>query len=260
MSTARPKALITGASSGIGIDFAELLAQRGYDLVVTARREDRLEQLRSRLQTEFGIAVTVVTADLSDAAGVSHLLNQLRAADVRVSVWINNAGLGLHGAFAEQPLERLLQIHQVNTDAVMTLTWAFLREFRAPGRSYLLNVSSFSAFNAPSDYAVYAGTKAFVLNFTQAIRDECRKHDVWISVICPGFFASEFFETSEREPSAWMNLLMMDSRSVARAGLRGLFRGKTLIVPGWIYRMTLFSSRLLPRSWAVPVANWFIRH
>jgi uncharacterized protein len=260
MNQTRRIALVTGASSGIGVEFARQLAERGFDLVLTARRVERLDEIKKELTENYKIKVTVIPADLSSKSAIDSLIEELHHQNIRLTVLINNAGLGQHGEFQNQTWEQAEAMIRINIDALTRLSLAFAKELRTEGTVYLLNVGSYSAFSPPSDYAVYAATKSYVLGLTQAIAGPFRREGIKVSAICPGFFRSEFFERANHRPSPLTNWLMKDADDVARIGLRGMFRGKTIIVPGWIYKVSLFSSRFLPRSWSTRVADWIMGH
>lgn len=234
------KALITGASSGLGRDIARVLAKRGYDLVLVARREDRLRLLAA----EVDVDTEIIRADLSDAAQVRALFDRLRDQDI--SVVVNNAGFGLYGAFDQTDLERELNMIDVNIRAVHMLTKLFLCEFKKKNSGYILNVASSAGFMAGPLMATYYATKNYVLRLTQAIDEELYQSSsaVRVCALCPGPVDTEFNDV------AHVNFMIrpLASSQVAVMAVDGLFRGKTVIVPGARMRAVLALRKLAPEK------------
>ena len=260
MSSKLGSALITGASSGIGADFASELADRGYDLILTARRRDRLEELKEELTARFSIRVEVLVADLGNPAGAQQLFDQVRSLSLPVKLLVNNAGLGRFGAFDSQSLSDIQAMIQVNLASLTTLTRLFADQMAHAGGGYILNVSSFSAIQPTPDYAVYSGTKAYVMAFSQALNHGLRSHQVRVCALCPGFFDSEFFDAAGQKLTLIVRILMLNRRSVARSGIAGVLRGKTLVVPGIFYKSLNLLLRLAPRSFATVLADFAVKH
>ncbi len=253
-------ALVTGASSGIGEDFARELAARGYDLIISARRRDRLEALKEELMSRFPIHVEIVVADLSAATGAQQLFDQIEGLSLPVKLLVNNAGLGLFGAFKSQSLPDIYAMIQVNLTSLTTLTRLFADQMSRAGGGYILNVASFSAIQPTPDYAVYSGTKAYVLAFSQSLNHGLSRRKVRVCALCPGFFESEFFASSGQRPSLIVKMIMLNRRSVARAGIAGVLRGRTLVVPGIFYKCLSLVLRLAPRSVATALADFGVKH
>jgi short-subunit dehydrogenase len=253
-------ALVTGASSGVGVDFARELARRGFDLILTARRRERLEQVRDELRAEFPVQVELLTSDLAPPDGARRLYDDVQQAGHRVTLLVNNAGLGHFGPFVEQSLDDLETTIRVNVQALTTLTRLFAADMHARGGGYILNNGSFSAIQPTPHYAVYSGTKAYVLAFSQALRHQLRPHGVRISVLLPGFFDSEFMERSGQQPSWIVRFITLRSAAVARAGIAGTLRGKPIIIPGLLYKSLNLLVRLLPRTVATAIADLSVRH
>lgn len=245
------RALITGASSGIGLEMAKQLAARGYSLTLVARRTDRLRALAR----ETGVTCQLITADLSDPEQVRQVYHLARGDDLEVV--INNAGFGLFGPFAETSLERELEMISVNITAVHMLTKLFLRDFRRQGRGYLLNVASSAGFMAGPLMATYYATKNYVLRLTQAIAEELRreKSPVKIAALCPGPVATEFNQVADVR----FAIRPLSAASVAEYGLSGLFAGRHILVPGAMMRLTLAARRLAPDSLVTRI-TYHIQH
>lgn len=245
------RAIITGASSGIGRDMARLLAARGYELTLVARREDRLRALAD----ELPVPCQILSADLSNVRECRLLYEAARGDDVEIV--INNAGFGLFGRFAETDLDTELRMIQTNVVAVHVLTKLFLRDFRARGSGYILNVASSAGFLPGPLMATYYATKNYVLRLTQAIREELRQEGCGVQVcaLCPGPVDTEF----NRVADVRFSIGGLPSETVARCGLDGLFGGKGVIVPGLTVRLGLAASRLAPQ-WLIPRVVYHIQH
>jgi len=227
----RRLAVVTGASAGIGQAFAERLAREAWDLVLVARRRDRLDELAAKLRAAHERRVEVLVADLTDPAGL-HAVEERIAAEPTLELLVNNAGFGTSGAFAELDRDAEEQELRLNVVALVRLTHAALEAFRARGHGTVINVSSLAGFQ-PSPYnATYAATKAFVNSFTQALHEELRGSGARVQLLCPGFTRTEFQEvagvrTEELPAFAWM-----EPAAVVEASLEGLRRGDLLVIPG----------------------------
>ncbi|MBX3271516.1 MAG: SDR family oxidoreductase [Sandaracinaceae bacterium] len=228
----RPLAVVTGASSGIGADFARVLAARGHDCVITARREDRLRALAAELEKDHGAHVTVIAADLGEPSGASRLADAVFALGRPVKFLVNNAGFGVHGDFVEQDPARLAQMMQLNMVSLTELTHRFSQHMVAHGGGKILQVASVGAFQPSPYYAVYSATKAYVRDFSQAANWELRDKGVSITTICPGLTRTEFHEVADHIKPKSMDALMMDARTVAEIGVRAAERGRATVTPG----------------------------
>ncbi|MET4781710.1 SDR family oxidoreductase [Glaciihabitans sp. UYNi722] len=196
-------ALVTGASSGLGVEFAHRLAERGADLVLVARREDRLEALATELRTSYGTVCTVIPLDLTGPDAVAMLVRKLTDADIRISTLVNNAGFGTHGFFAELAPERELAEIQLNVAALVALSRAFLPQLIEAGNGALVNVASTAAFQPIPRMAVYGATKAFVLSFTEALWYETKGTGLKVLALCPGPASTEFFDVAHNEDAVF---------------------------------------------------------
>jgi len=252
-------ALVTGASSGIGIDFARELAKRGFDLIVTARRLERLEQVRDAILRDFPVEVTVIANDLDAPDGARKLYEDVKTLDKTVTLLVNNAGLGNFAPLLRQPPEMVETMIRVNVASLTVLTRLFAADMKEHGGGYILNNASFSAIQPTPHYAVYSGTKAYVLAFSQALSHDLRRSNVKVSALCPGFFRSEFLDHSGQKPGFIVRCIMLDPSRVARLGIAGVLRGKTVIVPGLAYKSLNVLMRLLPRTAATSVADFAVR-
>jgi uncharacterized protein len=234
-------ALVTGASSGIGWEFARLLAGRGCDLVVVARRTDRLEQLASELP---GVKVEVVTADLSTDAGVETVERRLH--DSPVELLVNNAGVGSGGAFHTLPIDRESAEIRLNVLASVRLTHAALSSMVTVGHGGILNVSSLAGDQPLRGFATYAATKSYLTSFTESIAAELRGTGVHITVLKPGYTYSEM-NPDAPEPATLAGRFWLQPDDVARAGLNAVEQGRLICVPGVHWRVANGLVNALPR-------------
>jgi short-subunit dehydrogenase len=246
----QPIALITGASAGLGVDFARQLSVQGKQLVLVARRKDRLEALAS----ELGEA-RAVEADLSKADAIERLIADLVAHGEHVELLVNNAGFGLTGRFADLDGKRQRQMIDLNCGALVELTHAVLPGMIERKSGAILNVASTAAFQPGPGMAVYFATKAFVLSFSEALHEEVKKHGVVVSALCPGPTATEFGEVAGFGPSNLLDKVAADSPSVVRAGLKGLEKGRAIVIPGLMNKSTAQAHRFFPRSWVRKAAG-----
>jgi short-subunit dehydrogenase len=238
-----PVTLITGASAGLGAEFARQCARRGEALVLVARRRDRLEALAA----ELGGAPHILVADLARAGAAPSLFAELEAEGLSVGTLINNAGFGLAGRFADQPLDRLSEMIDLNDRTLVELCHLALPAMRARGKGAILNVASTAAFQPGPNMAVYYASKAFVLSFTEALHHELKGSGIRVCALCPGPTTSEFSQVSGSK-SATLERMKGPADAVVRAGLAGLDRNQAVVVPGWPNKLTSQMSRFLPRA------------
>jgi short-subunit dehydrogenase len=218
-------AVVTGASSGIGREFAHRLAERGADLVLVARRKERLDALAAELTTRYGTVCTVVALDLSEADAATALLDTLAGRKITVSTLVNNAGFGNHGFLTTIEPAKLDSEIAVNVAAVVSLTRAFLRQLLASGGGALVNVASTAGFQPVPRMAVYGATKAFVLSFTQAVWFEAKGSGLKVTALCPGPVDTEFVDVADNADA--MVGAMETAQQVVAAALRSLDRRTT---------------------------------
>jgi short-subunit dehydrogenase len=264
-------ALVTGASSGIGTEFARQLVARGIDVVLTARRGDRLEQLAAELThsphapREESVSrsetptVTIIPCDLAAADGPDRLLAELAARKIAPTILINNAGFGYFDLFVEQSREHIEAMIAVNLRAATILARELGAAMAARKHGYILSVASFAALAPIPRYAVYSGAKAYLIAWTQALAHELKKSNVRVSVVCPGFTNTEFHAVARHKKTRLMKLIELTPEQVAAAGLSGLSRGKLVIVPGWWYKLNAAAMRLIPRSWSTAMSAKSVR-
>lgn len=241
--------LITGASSGIGMEFARIFAGNGHDLILVARSRDKLEALKEELQTRYAVEVIDYTADLTSSAEIEKLYEYLTDTNLRVDVLINNAGFGDLCAFLDSEWERQQALIDLNITALVRLTYLIGNDMKERGFGKIINLSSVAAFSAGPDMSLYYASKSFVLSFSEALSEELKGSGVTVTALCPGPTATGF------EKNANMGKSIMFSRfkpataeQVAKAGYRAAMRGKNVKYHGFVTYMFNIASRLLPRS------------
>jgi uncharacterized protein len=248
------RALVTGASSGIGEHIARQLAARKMNLVITARRKERLEGLAKELRAAHGIDIEIVALDLGQPTAPAELFEKTEGAGKPIDVLINNAGFGTQEHFAEIPWEKTREQMQLNIVSLTELTHRFLRVMLPRGRGWILNVASIGAYMPVPDYATYAAGKAYVRNFTEALAHELRRSPVRVCCLCPGGTATEFLEVAGQKETALVKMALMSADRCARIGLRALFAGRRNIIAGLMNTIGMFMLRFTPRRLMVRVA------
>ncbi|HET8653908.1 MAG TPA: SDR family oxidoreductase [Longimicrobiaceae bacterium] len=240
--------LITGASSGIGRELAKLFAADGSDLVLVARGEPALRDLADELRARYGTDARVLPHDLTDPAAPLALAGELRDSGTHVDVLVNDAGFGAHGPFAQLPLERQVEMVQLNVAALTALSRLFLPEMLARRRGGILNVGSTAGFQPGPYMAVYYATKAYVLSFTEGLAGELAGTGVTATCLAPGTTRTGFSRAAGMEGSNLFRPGTMGAAEVARAGHRGFRAGRALVVPGILHRTVAALSRAAPLS------------
>jgi short-subunit dehydrogenase len=251
--------LITGASSGIGLELARCFAADGCRLVLLARNTEALETLAKELRRAHKIEALVLTGDLSLPESPARIFKELQGRGVRVDVLVNNAGFGANGAFAELPLQRQLEMIQVNITALTNLTGLFLPGMIERRHGGVLNVGSLAGFLPGPGMAVYYASKAFVLSFSEALAEELIGTGVTVTALCPGPTATNFGNVSHGQKMRRLNTPKMPAATVASYGHRAFRKGRWLAIPGWQYQVLLFLVRILPRWCVRKLAGLFNR-
>lgn len=233
-------AVITGASSGIGRDMARVLSEKGYDLILIARRKDRLEKLKKELTTN----VEIISMDISSTFNCLKLYNKIKKQDI--DILINNAGFGVYGEFANTKLDDELDLIDLNIKTVHTLTKLFLKDFKEKNKGYILNVASSAAFLPGPLMASYYASKAYVLNLTTSINEELRRanSNVYIGALCPGPVNTEFNDVAKVS----FGVKAMESYDVAKYAIKKMFHKKLIIIPGFKIKLSRVATKILPTS------------
>jgi hypothetical protein len=239
--------LITGASSGIGVELARLFAADKSNVILVARSRDKLELLAEQLRRDHGVEVLVLPEDLSQPAVPRTIFDRLAALGMNVDIVVNNAGFGAAGRVAEIPLERQSDMIAVNVAALVQLTRLFLPGMIQRKRGGVLNVGSTAGFQPGPNMAVYYATKAFVLSFTEALAEELLGSGVTATCLAPGPTATGFAAAAQLGDALLFKLGTMDAATVARSGYRGFRRGKVIVIPGLTNKLGAFAVRLVPR-------------
>lgn len=244
------RALVTGASTGIGAAIAEELATLGTDLVVVARSKDRLDELADRLRTDHGVGVEVLSADLLDPDERALVEDRLRSDDAPVDLLVNNAGVGQSGPFLDSDADRAEQQIALNAVVLTRLTSVVLPRLVAAGAGGVLNISSVGGFQPVPHLAVYAATKAYVTSFTEALHEELRGTGVHVTASCPGFTRTDFVAAADGESEAANipGFLWQEAGPVARSAVDAVRRGRVLAVSGAINQAVSFLSTLTPST------------
>jgi len=247
MSEQKRTALVTGASGGIGLELARLLAADRHDLVLVARSRDKLEALAAELGAQHGVAARVIARDLARREAPQEIFDELQAAGVGVDVLVNNAGVGTYGPFAETDLQSELDLLQINVVALTHLTKLFLPPMIARRRGYVMQVASTAAFQPGPLMAVYYASKAYVLHLSEALANELEGTGVVVSALCPGPTETGFVAAAGMGDSKLFDRGAMDARAVAEAGYRGMLAGKIIVIPGFRNNLLARTVGLMPR-------------
>lgn len=248
-------ALVTGASSGIGKAFAELLAEKGYAVVLVARRRERLDELAAALAQRHGIAAHTIAADLADADAPARIVSELAARGLTVDVLVNNAGYGVPGSYVNVSWADHDRFLRVMVTAVLDLTYRLLPGMIERGWGRVINVASVAGMvPSPAGHTLYGASKAFLIRFSEALSAENMAKGVHVTAVCPGFTWSEFHDvTGTRDKMNKVpSLLWLDAARVAREGYAAVMRGDSVLVNGRIYQFLVWLNGAMPRS----VARW----
>jgi short-subunit dehydrogenase len=246
-------ALITGATAGIGFEFAELLASKGHALALVARDQARLAEQAASLEARHKIQVITLGKDLSNPASAPDIFRELQRRNFPVSVLINNAGCGVYGLFAETDLARELEMLQVNMASLAQLTKLFLKPMLDRHEGRILNVASTASFQPGPRLSLYSASKAFVFSFSCALALELRGTGVTVTTLCPGGTRTEFQRRAGMKPSP--ALRPMTARSVAEIGYAAMLKGRPVVVAGWKNKLMVAVSRRAPAMWSARVAE-----
>jgi short-subunit dehydrogenase len=252
-------ALITGASSGMGADFARELAARGCRTILVARRMDRLQELQQEIHNSYGTAAESFAMDLTPPAAPQQLYDQIKAKGLAVDVLINNAGYGVFGEFLNVEWEQYRQMLELDILAVTHLTHLFAADMAARRFGYILLLGSTGSFQPTPTYAAYSAAKSYVLFFGEALHSELRPSGVGCTVLCPGVTRTEFFDVAGQQLTPFQRLTAMNSADVARIGIRAMLQKRSCVVAGPINAAIAALAPLLPRQLMATMANRMMR-
>jgi short-subunit dehydrogenase len=249
-------ALITGASGGIGLELAKVIASNGYDVVLVARRMEALEAAAGFIEGKYGVRAIVIPADLRNVDAPDEIRDTVATESIEIGILVNNAGFGLGGEFLETDLKRELEMIQVNVAAVTQLTKLFAAGMVKRRWGRIMNIASTAAFQPGPLMAVYYATKAYVLSFSQAVAEELRNTGVMVTALCPGATATDFAETAQVGNSRLFTRLGVASPdAVARYGYKAMMRGERVAIPNLRDKIMVQSERFAPRSLVTKLAR-----
>jgi short-subunit dehydrogenase len=248
-------ALVTGASSGIGREIAVLLARDGYNLVVVARRRERLEEIAEEFRSRYGVNVTVIPKDLSEPAAAAAIFAETCERGATIDILVNNAGFAVYGPYSSTVLTDEAAMLQVNIASLTILTKLFMRGMIERGRGRILNIASTAAFSPLPLASVYGATKAYVLSFSEAIAEELQGTGVTVTALCPGPTATEFAERAQMTDTRLFHRSVMSAAEAAALGYRAMMRGRRVTVTGLANQALVLSVRLSPRQMVAKVAK-----
>jgi uncharacterized protein len=242
-------ALITGASEGIGKELAYLFAKDGHDLLLVARNIDKLNRIATEIEERYRRTIHIMAKDLSQPDVPRQIRDTCSSLGLQIDYLVNNAGFGLYGKFADQPLDVLINMIEVNIKSLTALTHYFLPDLLSKKSGGILNVGSIASFMPGPLMAVYYASKAYVLSFSEALAHELKESGIKVTALCPGPVKTRFAMRAKMRPSKLTEKNALDAFTVAKAGYDGLLQGKSIVVPGAGFRTLLFGTRFLPRNW-----------
>ena len=250
-------ALITGASSGIGAELARVFAAKGYSLLLSGRRGDRLARLAAELRGGHGIEAEALVFDLEEPAGPRALFGAVETKGIALHTLVNNAGFGLRGFFASLPFDQQVAMVELNAMALLKLSRLFLPGMIERGRGGILNVASTAAFQAGPKMAVYYATKAFVLSLSEALHEEVKRHGLTVTALCPGPVPTEFAERASLQMTRLvrMKFMTLSAEEVARQGVAGYEKGRAIVIPGPANKLAAWGAQIGPRAAARAIAG-----
>jgi short-subunit dehydrogenase len=247
------RALVTGGSSGIGADIARELADRGADVLLVARREERLREVSEELTDEYGVESDWISMDLANRDAPDELYEETDERGHRIDVLVNNAGFGVYGGFMDSNWDRQEAMLELNLMTPIRLTKLFARDMVDRGWGRILQVSSFGAFQPTPNYGLYSATKSALLDWGEAVDFELDGTGVTCTVTCPGVTRTEFFADIDQDQTWFQKLTMTESSAVAERSVDAMMRGKMSHVPGFLDALSVFMVRFLPRRFV----RWF---
>ncbi|MBI3557994.1 MAG: SDR family NAD(P)-dependent oxidoreductase [Deltaproteobacteria bacterium] len=250
------RAVITGASSGLGEEYSRQLAARGVDLVIAARRVDRLQKLAAELIAKYAVKIEVLQLDLVGPGAAVQLFQAATAQSRKVTMLINNAGIGPFARFLDEKPEKHLNTMQLNTVALTELCHHFATHMVGHGsRSYITNVGSIASFQGVPNFAVYSATKFYVRVLSEILARELKRTKVSVTCLCPGGTHTEFSDANGQVLKEAATSMMMSASVVVALGIRGMLAGRTIVVPGFLNKLACFFPRLVPNGLALTLAQ-----
>ena len=249
-------ALVTGASSGIGEEYAKQLAERGLNVIVVARRADRLQALKEKLEKLYSVRIDTIAADLLQENACQEVFEKATADGRQIQVLINNAGMGNYGPFLEQSLDVHLKTIQLNIVSLTKLTYLFTQHMLAHQKpSYVTNIASVAAYQAIPYFGVYTGSKKYVKDLTDTLNYEYKKTNVHFTCVSPGGTYTEFMDHAGQVLKKSAHMGMMPAENVARIGIRAMFCKKSSVVTGCLNKIVTFLPRFFPTKWSICIGH-----
>ena len=253
-------ALVTGASSGLGADFARQLAREGAHLVLVARRKPLLEKIMSEIQALSPVKIYLIPMDLTEPGALDKLEAEISKLGLQVDCLINNAGYGLFGEFLDLNLEKQLNMIDLDIRILVELSHRFGLKMKQRGSGYILHVASVGAYQATPGYSVYCAAKAFVLSFGESMNFELKKYGVKVATLCPGITETEFLQVSGQRLTPYQQRMMMKSSDVVHLGIQAMLQGRAILTPGFGNKLISFFNRFMPRSLQRSLAHQAMRN
>ena len=242
-------ALITGASKGIGLELAEVMASKGISLVLVARSGEILDKIKTALKEKYHVSVHIIVKDLSISRSAKEVYDEIKALRIEINYLINNAGFGDYGLFSDNAWERYHKMIYLNVTTLTEFCHLYLSDWKQRGSGKILNVASTAAFQPGPKMAVYFATKAYVLNFSESIGYEVRNEGITVTALCPGPTETHFVDESHMRASDLIgNVNIASAKEVARVGYEAMIKGEPVIIHGFMNRMVTFFERFLPRK------------
>ena len=255
MSEKRECALITGASSGIGLEIARVLASQNYDLIICARREKELKDLSVEIINKYKVNCKVIIADLTTKEGVDLLVEDSEEVDILV----NNAGFGILGDHFDMQLERQLQMIELNIHALTRLSHVFGNLMVKKGKGRIMNVASIASYISGPTFAVYCATKAYVLSYSRALHKELKNKGVTVTALCPGYVTTEFQEVAGMELSKMEKLTAVPVKKVAEIAVKSMHKGKREVMPGIVNKPLPLVTKITPMWLQLIIVKWVLK-
>jgi hypothetical protein len=247
-TSGKQTALITGASGGIGLEIARLFAGDGVNLILAARSTDKLNEIKQKLERDFKIKVSIISLDLSASGAFQQIMDYIRNENVTIDYLVNNAGFGLQDAFLNGGVDNYISMINLNINTLTCLTRTIGEQMVKNGKGKILNIASIAGFQPDPYFAVYGATKAYVLSFSQAIHKEFENTGVSVTVLSPGLTQTGFIERAEMQGSKMLQAGIMSADLVAKAGYKGMMKGKRHVVPGTGNKIMAFFTMIFPTS------------
>ena len=252
-------ALITGASSGLGAEFARQFAELGCSLILVARRLERLQALQAEISKRHGNLIECAGMDLAEMNAPERLYTQLKQSGHTIDILVNNAGFGLYGDFTATPWNRLQEMLALDILALTQMTQLYAADMVKRDSGNILLIGSTGSFQPTPTYAAYSAAKSYVLSLGEALHYELRHTRVKCCVLCPGVTQTEFLDVAGQKPTTYQMATMMTGKAVVRIGINALFKGRSSVVTGWHNAFLAWGTRLLPRQALAAISGRLMR-